>query len=176
VVFLPGTIRVTKVNASAGAGVGPDQPVLSATTTERVVTADLTADRQNQLKAGEAVTVTLPGPTEVTGRVVRIGRVATAAKETDPATVGVVIRITVPAGAPDLDQAPVQVTLATAEHRGVLTVPVSALLARPGSGYRVRLATGSYADVQPGLFDDATGLVEVTGGVHEGDRVEVPQK
>jgi hypothetical protein len=28
--------------------------------------------------------------------------------------------------------------------------------------------------VQPGLFDDSTGVVEVSGDVHEGDRVEVP--
>ena len=66
-----------------------------------------------------------------------------------------------------------QINLATAVHRDVLTVPVSALLARPGSGYRVRLASGAYADVEPGLFDDSNGLVEVTG-LNEGDRVEVP--
>lgn len=174
VVFLPGTIRISKAEAKPGTSVRPDQPVLSATGTERVVTASVTADRQGQVTAGDDVTVTLPGATEVKGKVLRIGRVATAAKEAAPATVDVVIRVTVPRGAPDLDQAPVQVTLATAERKDVLTVPVAALLARPGSGYRLRAADGTYVDVEPGLFDDATGAVEVTGDVHEGDRVEVP--
>jgi hypothetical protein len=180
VVFLPKRIRVSRAEASAGAGIRPDQPVLSATSTARVVTAELTADRQNVISAGDAVTVTLPGPAEVRGKVLRVGRVATAPEQSgdgplEPATVEVVMRVTVPRGTPDLDKAPVQVTLAAAVRRDVLTVPVGALLARPGGGYRLRLASGAYAQVEPGLFDDSTGLVEVSGKIREGDRVEVPQ-
>jgi hypothetical protein len=55
----------------------------------------------------------------------------------------------------------------------VLLVPVAALLAKPGGGYQVRLASGAFVPVQPGLFDETAGLVEVTG-VHLGDQVEVP--
>ncbi|MDI6101062.1 peptidoglycan-binding protein [Actinoplanes sp. NEAU-A12] len=178
-VFLPGEIRVSEVKAPAGTTAGPEQAVLAGTTTKRVVTANLTAERQNQIKAGDKVTVTLPGSRQAEGEVLRVGRVATAPADGDgtsqPATVDVVLGIQVPAGAPDFDQAPVQINLATAVRRDVLTVPVSALLARPGSGYRVRLASGGYADVEPGLYDDATGLVEVTG-LSEGDRVEVPEQ
>lgn len=176
-VFLPGAIRVSQVAAPVGTTAGPEQAVLSVTTTKRVVTADLAADRQNQIKTGDKVTVTLPGARQAEGRVLRVGRVATAPADDDgnaqPATVEVVLGIDVPAGAPDFDQAPVQINLATAVHRDVLTIPVSALLARPGNGYRVRLASGAYADVEPGLYDDSAGLVEVTG-LTEGDRVEVP--
>ncbi|MFC6014589.1 HlyD family efflux transporter periplasmic adaptor subunit [Plantactinospora solaniradicis] len=177
VVFLPNTARVSKANASAGATVGPGQVVLATTSTTRVVSADITADRQNSVKAGDEVTVSLPGATEVKGKVLRVGRVATIAESnsSDPATVEVVMGVSVPKNAPDLDQSPVQVTLASAERRDVLIMPISALLTSPGTGYRVRLADGSYQNVEPGLFDDSTGMVEVSGGVKEGDQVEVPE-
>jgi hypothetical protein len=50
----------------------------------------------------------------------------------------------------------------------VLAVPVTALLVLPGGGYAVRAVTGSGSahrliPVSLGLFDDTTGLVEVTG-------------
>jgi hypothetical protein len=39
----------------------------------------------------------------------------------------------------------------------------------------VRLAGGGFLQVQPGLFDDATGMVEVAGaGLDVGQQVEVP--
>jgi hypothetical protein len=57
----------------------------------------------------------------------------------------------------------------------VLLVPISALLARPGGGYQVRLADGSYLQVEPGLFDETAGQVEVTGaGLTAEQEVQVP--
>ncbi|BCB78037.1 hypothetical protein Pflav_044470 [Phytohabitans flavus] len=179
VVFLPGALRVGEAAATVGTAVGPNQPVLAATSTTRVVTAPVTADRQGSVKVGDPVTVTLPGAKPLDGTVLRIGRVATTPQETGdgrpagPATVTVVI--TVPRGAPDLDQAPAQVSIATAVREDVLLVPIAALLAKPGGGYRLRLSTGAYADVDPGIFDDATGKVEVAGGLTVGDLVEVPE-
>jgi hypothetical protein len=70
----------------------------------------------------------------------------------------------------------VQVTITEKQHRGVLAVPVTALLARPSGGYAVQLASASrrLVAVTTGLFDDATGLVEVGGpGLAAGLRVEV---
>jgi hypothetical protein len=59
----------------------------------------------------------------------------------------------------------------------VLLVPVTALLAKPGGGYQVRVLTddvGQLVDVRPGLYDDATGEVEVSGaGLSDGMTVEV---
>ncbi|MFD0743386.1 peptidoglycan-binding protein [Phytohabitans flavus] len=179
VVFLPGALRVGEAAATVGTAVGPNQPVLAATSTTRVVTAPVTADRQGSVKVGDPVTVTLPGAKPLDGTVLRIGRVATTPQETGdgrpagPATVTVVI--TVPRGAPDLDQAPAQVSIATAVREDVLLVPIAALLAKPGGGYRLRLSTGAYADVDPGIFGDATGKVEVAGGLTVGDLVEVPE-
>ncbi|GIE36032.1 hypothetical protein Ait01nite_090770 [Actinoplanes italicus] len=181
VAFLSGEVRVAAASIEVGASVGPDRPVLTGTTTKRVVTADLTADRQNQVRAGDKVSVALPGSGAVDGEVLRVGRVATSTTgdngEPGPATVQVVMRIATPKGGSSLDQASVQVNLATSQRRGVLIVPVSALLAGPGTGgYRVRLASGAHVDVEPGLYDDTSGMVEVGGALKEGDQVEVPEQ
>jgi len=58
-------------------------------------------------------------------------------------------------------------------------VPVFALLAQSGGGYAVEVAgpdgTHRLVPVSPGLFDDATGLVEITGsGLSAGQSVVVP--
>jgi archaellin len=95
-----------------------------------------------------------------------------------PETVPLTITVTLPAGASELDQAPVQVAVTGAQRRNVLLVPVTALLAGPSGGYRIAVMddTGRrLVTVRPGLFDDAAGTVEVTGdGLAEGALVEVP--
>jgi peptidoglycan hydrolase-like protein with peptidoglycan-binding domain len=179
VVFLPTALRINQLSAAPGTTAMSNAPILAATSTTRVVTAEVTADRQASVKVGDEVVVTLPGTVPLGGKVLRTGRVATVAEEngnghSGPATITVVIGVTVPPGSPDLDRAPVQVSIAAATHQNVLLIPVSALLARPGGGYRVRLAAGLYADVEPGLFDEATGKVEVNGNLKVGDLVEVP--
>lgn len=192
VTFLPGAMRVSAVTAGLGTPLGPDDPVLTGTSVSRVVTVQLTTDRQSQVHAGDQVRVSIAGTAPVTGTVSRIGRVATGNGQSNggqgggggqngggsnggPATLTVTITVTLPPAAANLDQAPAQVAIVTAQHPNVLLVPVSALLARPGGGYQVRLASGGYQQVEPGLYDDDSGTVEVTGaGLHEGDRVEVP--
>jgi peptidoglycan hydrolase-like protein with peptidoglycan-binding domain len=190
ILFLPGAVRVGQVQAVTGRTVGPDAPVLSATSTTHVVTARLTADRQRLVRVDDQVQVFLTGAAPLAGRVSGIGRVATVPSIPDgrgdaqpaAATVPVTVSVTLPAGSPDLDQAPVQVAITARRHSGVLMVPVAALLARPGGGYQVRLATslatsldsGRYVEVKPGLFDADAGTVEVSGALTEGDLVEVP--
>ena len=184
VVFLPSELRIGQLMNGVGKATMPDQPVLTATSTSRVVTAQLTADRQNSVKAGDEVQVTLPGTQALKGKVLRVGKVAVSQDNgnngNEPqrgpqgATLTIVIGVTVPEGAPDLDQAPVQVSIATLTKQNVLLVPVAALLAKPGGGYRVRLPSGSYVDVELGLFDEGQGKVEVKGNLNAGDLVEVP--
>lgn len=175
VAFQPAALRVGAVQAAVGAAVGPGAPVLSATSTGRVVTAQLTTDRRALVRVNDKVQVSLGDGSPVQGRVVRVGRVATAASQQDgPVTVPVTIKVTMPAGSADLDEAPVQVAITTNARQNVLLVPVTALLARPGGGYQVRLASGGYVEVEPGLFDESAGTVEVAGGLTAGDRVEVP--
>jgi peptidoglycan hydrolase-like protein with peptidoglycan-binding domain len=187
VVFLPGPVRVGQVSATVGAQVGPGEPVLSGTSTSRVVTATVTTEQQALVHAGDQVLVVLPGNAgQATGTVVRVGSVATAptqqggggggggGQQQGSAGIPVTIAVTLPAGAASLDQAPVQVGITTARHADVLLVPVTALLARPGGGYQVRLPDGRFVAVQPGLYDDSAGTVEVTGELTPGDQVEVP--
>ena len=73
------------------------------------------------------------------------------------------------------------VAITTASVRNALVVPVNALLALAGGGYAVELAeaggTHRLVGVEVGLFDDAEGLVQVTGaGLAAGQRVVVPRE
>jgi peptidoglycan hydrolase-like protein with peptidoglycan-binding domain len=184
VVFAPAALRIGQVPAVVGTSVAPDAPVLTATSTRRVVTGRLPADRQNLVHTGDKVRVTVSGANApVPGTVVRVGRVA-ATPEPDqgadggsqPATVTVTVtvRADLPAGGPDLDRAPAQLAITTAAHRNALLVPVVALLPASGDGYQVRLASGEHVRVRPGLFDSTAGTVEVTGELTVGQSVQVP--
>jgi multidrug efflux pump subunit AcrA (membrane-fusion protein) len=88
------------------------------------------------------------------------------------------VRLTDPKAAGVLDQAPVTVNITTATARGVLAVPVAALLAQASGGYAVEVVgpgnTRRWVPVTPGIFDDATGMVQVTGALAPGQRVVVP--
>ena len=71
------------------------------------------------------------------------------------------------------------VAITTASVSDALVVPVAALLALANGGYAVELVaadgTHSLVGVTLGLFDDADGLVQITGsGVQAGARVVVP--
>jgi hypothetical protein len=92
------------------------------------------------------------------------------------ATAQVTIRLGRPAEAGRLDQAPVTVGIVSAQARGVLAVPVSALVALAGGGYAVEVGHGPgsrLVAVRTGLF--AQTLVQVSGpGLAVGERVEVP--
>jgi hypothetical protein len=77
------------------------------------------------------------------------------------------------------DQAPIQVTITTASAPSALSVPVTALLAQSGGGYAVEVVgaggTNHLVPVSLGLFDDADGLVQVTGtDLAAGQKVVVP--
>jgi len=71
----------------------------------------------------------------------------------------------------------VSVGIAGAAHKGVLAVPITALLAQPDGKYAVEVVANGRRTpviVSTGLFDDR-GLVEVTSAeLHEGMLVEVP--
>ena len=77
-----------------------------------------------------------------------------------------------------LDEAPVTVAITTASVPSTLVVPVDALLALAGGGYALEVVEGRahrLEAVSLGLFDDAEGLVQVSGReVAVGQRVVVP--
>jgi hypothetical protein len=177
VVFEPQALRVSQVTGSLG---GPaDGPVLAATSDQHVVTVPLAASSQGEVRAGDQVTVTLPDGTTTPGAVSSVGTVATASGSggNPVTTIPVQVKLADPRAAGTLDQAPVTVNITTGTAHGVLVVPVTALVARPAGRYVVEIAgRGSvrhWVPVTPGIFDDASGLVQVTGALTPGQRVVV---
>jgi hypothetical protein len=172
-VFEPAAIRVTSLIARlGGSGAGP---ILSATADQHVVTIRLDADEQSEVKRGDAVSVTLPDGTSTPGVVSSMGRVASGAGGS--AKITVQVRLRHPRAAGRLDQAPVTVYITTGRVRHVLVVPVAALLARASDGYAVEVVSGGrhhLVNVSPGLFDDRSGKVQVSGNLEAGQRVVVP--
>ncbi len=183
VVFEPRAIRVRQVTGSPG---GPASgPVLAATSDEHVVMIPLDVSQGSEVKAGDKVTVTLPAGTTTPGVVSFVGTVATSTSgpEGPVTTIPVRVRLTDPRAAGILDQAPVTVYITTATARDVLAVPVTALLAQAkgegeaGGGYVVEVAgpgnARRWVRVTAGIFDDNSGLVQVTGALTPGQRVVV---
>jgi hypothetical protein len=181
VVFLPTAARVTSLSAKLG---GPATgAVLSAMSTTRQITVNLDASLQSLIHKGDTVTITLPDKHTTPGVVSSVGTVATTPSGTSASnstpTIPVQITPTRPADTGSLDQAPVQVAISTATVHNALTVQVNALLALSGGGYAVEVAdadgTHHLVTVSLGLFDDADGLVQVTGsGLAAGQHVVVP--
>jgi multidrug efflux pump subunit AcrA (membrane-fusion protein) len=179
VVVEPGPIIVRSVTAVVGGHIQPGQPILTASSTARQVTIALDAAQQAEVKVGDKVAITLPGGRTTSGVVSSVGRLATAPATGGTATITVVVTPTNPAATGSLDQAPVEVAITTATVDHALVVPVNALLALSTGGYAIETvdAAGIHhlLPVSLGLFDDAQGLVQVTGsGVAAGLRVVVP--
>jgi peptidoglycan hydrolase-like protein with peptidoglycan-binding domain len=176
-VFLPSAIRVTAVSGSVGGSAGG--PILTASSTTRIVTVDLSANQQSQVKVGDQVTITLPDQKTTPGVVFSVGSVATATSAGSTPTVPVVIIPSDPNATGRLDQAPVRVSIVTATAKNAFVVPVNALLALAGGGYAIETVTARgvhrLVPVELGLFDDGAGLVQISGtGVQAGQRVVVP--
>jgi hypothetical protein len=180
VVFEPQALRVSQVTGSLGSPAAG--PVLSATSDQHVVTISLGAASQSEIKAGDTVSVTLPDGTATPGVVTSVGKVATTSGG-GGATIPVQVKLTQPRAAGNLDQAPVTVNITTATSHGpVLAVPVTALVAQArhgqtGAAYVVEVTgpgnTRRWVPVRPGIFDGASGLVQVTGALAPGQRVVV---
>jgi hypothetical protein len=186
VVFAPEALRVAQVTGKLGGSASG--PVLTATSDREVVTIPLDVAQQSEVKAGDGVTVTLPDGTTTPGVVSSVGTVVTTTTGSQgqgpTTTIPVYVNLTDPKAAGRLDQAPVTVNVTTASSPGpVLAVPVTALVAQgseeAGGGYVVEVVgrgnTRRWVPVTAGpIFDDANGLVQVTGALTAGERVVVP--
>jgi hypothetical protein len=202
-VFEPTAARVTSVSAQPGGSAQTGETVMQATSTTRQVRLALDASQQTSVAVGDRVSITLPNNKTTPGVVSSVGTVATcppssgssgsgsssAASGTDTCssngsgsstpTITVGVTPSHPAATGTWDQAPVQIGITTATVPNALVVPVTALLARSGSGYAVEVvAAGARNHLVPvslGLFDDAEGLVQVTAlGLAAGEEVGVP--
>jgi hypothetical protein len=190
VVFQPGPVRVTSVMPELGASVAPG-PVLTVTSTRPQVKIALSAAQQSSVKVGDQVSITLPNQQTTPGVVISVGTVAKApaskegggggggenGEEGGP-TIEVDVTPSEPQAIGHLDEAPVSVSITTQSVPEALAVPVDALLALAGGGYALEVAEGAAHHLEAvtlGLFDDAEGLVQVSGsGVSAGQRVVVP--
>ena len=191
VAFFRGPVRVTSVTPTLGEPVqtgGQGQSgsaVLSVTSTRHQVAIQLDAAQQSRIKVGDDVVVTLPDNSTTPGVVSKVGKVATVPSSdqgnggSSTPTIEVDVRLLHAGAAGSLDQAPVSVSITTGSVNDVLVVPVNALIALAGGGYAVEVAGAGgvhqLAAVTLGLFDDAEGLVQVSGSsLRAGQRVVVP--
>jgi HlyD family secretion protein len=201
-VFEPTAVRVTTVSAQPGGSAQTGETVLQATSTTRQVQVALDAAQQTSVAVGDKVSITLPDNQTTPGVVSSVGAVATcpsssgsggsgsssAAPGTDTCssansgsstpTITVDVTPSHPAATGTWDQAPVQIGITTASVPNALVVPVTALLAQSTGGYAVEVvaagARNHRVPVSLGLFDDADGLVAVTGsGLAAGQEVVV---
>jgi hypothetical protein len=202
-VFEPAAVRVITVSPPPGGSARPGQTVMQGTSTARQVQVALDASQQTEVAVGDKVGITLPNNHTTPGVVSSVGAVATCpsssgsngssssfaapGKDTcssgssGSATPTITVDITPsdPAATGRWDQAPVQVGITTARVHGALVVPVTALLAQSDGGYAVEVVGGRASNhlvpVSLGLFDDADGLVQVTGSrLAAGQEVVVP--
>ncbi|WKK24304.1 peptidoglycan-binding domain-containing protein [Streptomyces olivoreticuli] len=185
-VFLPDEVRVADAKAQSGDKVEANAPVLTLSSAERVVTAQVEDMMRAKLKQGSAVKVSVPGAGEKPGRITKITLAAAESGADAPsgaasggkpkATVEITLDGTV--GPTVQDRLPVTVAFADQVTKDALTVPVEALVALREGGYGVQVVTGSAkktVQVTPGTYAD--GKVELTGSaLTEGTLVEVPSK
>ena len=165
---------------------------MQATSTTRQVQVALGASQQTDVAVGDKVTITLPNNQTTPGVVSSVGTVATCPSSSGSGGSGSssscagnghllfgqlgeqrtrpspwAVTPSDPAATGTWDQAPVQVGITTARVPDALVVPVTALLAQPGGGYAVEVVGAGESNhlvpVSLGLFDDADGLVQVTG-------------
>jgi hypothetical protein len=172
--------------SGSGSGGGSAQPILQTTSAKRVVSVDLDATKQTEAVVGEPVTVELPDGRTVDGKITEVSPVAQTSSNSGSesgsasggssgqpsAAIPVTIRPTGRKKITGLDRAAVSVNFEKQKATGVLSVPVTALLATAGGGYAVQEAAPSHRliPVTPGLF--AAGYVQISGAqVHVGLRV-----
>jgi multidrug efflux pump subunit AcrA (membrane-fusion protein) len=172
--FGSGDQVVSDRKAIVGDTVSSGQELYLTTGTEKVVTVDLPIG-STLAKADGEVEVVLPVGGSTPGRVRSVGDPVT--DEDGKTTVPVVIVLADAAKVTDLDQIDVSVGFVSETRKNVLSVPVTALGARVGGGFRVQVSgaggvTKNVA-VEVGLF--AGDRVEITSGnLTAGDRVVVP--
>jgi peptidoglycan hydrolase-like protein with peptidoglycan-binding domain len=179
-VFVPWAARVKTVSANVGDRAAPGGPVLAVTSAKHQVTVDLDVSQQSYVHAGDRVDVVLPDGRRVRGHISDVGRVAQTSGDppNQTTTVPVTVALDNPNAGGRLDQAPVDVYVTTESRKGVLAVPVTALLALQEGGYAVETvdAAGQHhlVAVQLGVFSN--GMVEVSGaGLRAGMRVVTAQ-
>ena len=165
-VVLTAPVRVADVGGTVGQPAG--EAGITVTAMDQRVEVDLDVADADLLAVGDEVDVELPTGEVVSATVTAIGGAEAGAEDGDmvlPVTLTV-------AGLERPDGTPVTVQVELVAARGVLAVPVEAVLALAEGGYAVEVVDGAtthLVGVELGPFVD--GQVEVVGDVAEGDTV-----
>jgi peptidoglycan hydrolase-like protein with peptidoglycan-binding domain len=179
-VFLPWPVRVNTLSGSVGGQAAPGQPAYTVTSGRHQVTVDLDVSQQSYVHPGDRVDVVLPDGRHAKGRISQVGRVAVTSGSGQDQTTTIPVTVTLdhPTAGGRLDQAPVDVYVTTESRKGVLAVPVGALLALQEGGYAVEAvdAAGQHHLVAVRLGVFSNGMVEVSGaGLRAGTKVVTAQ-
>ncbi|MEW2117855.1 hypothetical protein AB0945_22240 [Streptomyces sp. NPDC005474] len=169
-----GSVRVASVQAQTGDPA--TTTLMSVTGTRKSVTVPVEATDVGSIDRGDRVTVTLPDNSPVPGSVTSISTIVQSGDAgnggSDAGTTRVAVGVSLDntEAVRHLTSAPVQVQFSTQTRKGVLAVPVGALLALSGDGYAVQLPAGRLVAVRTGMF--AKGQVEISGaGIGPGTKV-----
>ncbi|MFF8840825.1 peptidoglycan-binding protein [Streptomyces sp. NPDC015130] len=181
VVFQPGKVRVVSADAALADQVAPNGAVLTVASTRPVVRARLDQTDGPLTSRGTRVEVTLPSGRTVAGQVagtVRPEDTEAGAGAQDGITVEVVLDGGAANAASGEDaKASASVRFVSEARKGVLTVPVEAVIALRGEngGYGLQIVRGTGSTtvrVETGMTAD--GRIEVTGpDLREGLKVGV---
>ena len=176
IVFLPSTVLVGAQSAAVGDAAAPGQPPYQVSTNQRIVSVPINPTLP-PVQVGEPVSIMLPTNAVTPGTVAAVTPVPSSAAS-DAATEELIVSPSNPAATGTASDVPVQVSLSIQAVRGVLAVPVTALVALRAGRYGVEVVTSAgvhhIVDVTTGIF--AGGRVQVSGpGISAGERVVVSQ-
>jgi len=176
IAYAAGPVRIDSHSAETGAVVQPGTELFKITGTTLVATVKLDMDAQRLARKGATVRVTMPDGKVVPGKITAVETVVESGQGDEEDTTRLAVTIGFGAVPRGWDAASVTVDFTASERKGVLTVPVSALLALAEGGYGLQLVEGGSTRiiaVRTGLFAD--GKVEVSGtGLTAGMRVGMP--
>ncbi|OAR25036.1 peptidoglycan-binding protein [Streptomyces sp. ERV7] len=184
VVFQPGQIKVVAADAALADQVAPGGTVLTIAATRPVVRAQLEQTDGALTSKNTKVDVTLPSGRTVAGKVagtVRPEEPESASGSGAGAQKGITVEIVLDGGASAVSgedaKASASVRFVSEAHKGVLAVPVEAVVALRGEngGYGLQIVQGTTSKmvrVETGMTAD--GRIEVSGAdVREGALVGV---
>nr|WP_203687576.1 peptidoglycan-binding domain-containing protein [Streptomyces sp. SID14515] len=180
VVFQPGPVKVVSADAALADQVGPDGPVLTIASTKPVVRALLDQTDGALTARGTKVEVALPSGKTVAGKVAGTVRPEEDGAEGD-AQEGITVEVVLDGGSGAVSgedaEATASVTFVSEARKGVLAVPVEAVVALRGEsgGYGLQIVRGTTSTtvrVETGMTAD--GQIEVSGAeLREGVKVGV---
>jgi peptidoglycan hydrolase-like protein with peptidoglycan-binding domain len=175
VVFATGPVRVADLKAAVGDKGAGSTAVFDATGAEQIVAVKLDTGKASVAKKDDAVTIKLTDGRTINGTVRSVGTVVHTDSSGNQTSNYLDVVIAIGAGqSAGLDDAPVTVNFTRSSAKGVLAVPVRALLALAEGGYALERVTATGTElvsVKLGAFAD--GYVQVTGNVADGDTVVV---